>query len=476
MSDYLKTEDFNRKAKLIGDNKDLYGYSNVEYINAKTKVKIFCNFHKEYFEQTPNHHLSKRGCYKCGRITSANKQRGNAEDFIENAILKHGDKFDYSLVVYVVSNSKVKITCKIHNKVFEQTPNNHLWGYDCCTECVNEKMSLHFRDTTETFIEKAKIIHGDLYGYSKVIYGNNAHDVVNIFCNFHKEYFEQTPNNHLNGQGCPSCGRINSSIKQRSNTEEFIENAILIHGYLYDYSKSIYGNNNNENIIIICIKCNIEFEQTPTNHLSGKGCSECGRISSSIKQRSNTEEFIEKAILIHGNKYGYKFVDYVNNSTNVKIECHIHGHGIFEQTPANHLKRTGCPLCINKTEGIVYEKIKQLYPSIITQFKQEWCKNIRCLPFDFCIPEYKIIIELDGPQHFKQIHNWISPEEQFKNDKYKEKCANENNYSVIRITQTDVFYNTYDWEKILCDSIQEIIKSKNVENHYFCKNGEYANY
>jgi len=61
------------------------------------------------------------------------------------------------------------------------------------------------------------------------------------------------------------------------------------------------------------------------------------------------------------------------------------------------------------------------------------------LPFDFCIQEHKIIIELDGRQHFKQVSNWCSPEEQFENDKFKEDCANNNGYSVIRLLQHDVF-------------------------------------
>jgi hypothetical protein len=95
------------------------------------------------------------------------------------------------------------------------------------------------------------------------------------------------------------------------------------------------------------------------------------------------------------------------------------------------------------------------------------------LPFDFCIPEYKIIIELDGPQHFQQISNWSSPEEQFENDKYKETCANDNSYSVIRLLQEDVFYDTYDWVKELCETIEEIKNGDEVVNVYLCKNGEY---
>jgi very-short-patch-repair endonuclease len=71
--------------------------------------------------------------------------------------------------------------------------------------------------------------------------------------------------------------------------------------------------------------------------------------------------------------------------------------------------------------------------------------NIRHLPYDFVLSEDKIIIELDGLQHFEQVSNWQSPEETHLNDVYKMKCANENGYSVIRLLQTDVFYDTYDW-------------------------------
>jgi hypothetical protein len=129
--------------------------------------------------------------------------------------------------------------------------------------------------------------------------------------------------------------------------------------------------------------------------------------------------------------------------------------------------------CKNKTEIKLHEHLLQKYPTLITQFKQEWCKNIRHLPFDFCIPEYKIIIELDGRQHFQQVSNWLSPEEQFENDKYKEKCANDNNYSVIRLLQDDVINDSYDWIKDLCDAIEEIKNGDEIVNVYLCKNGEY---
>lgn len=126
-----------------------------------------------------------------------------------------------------------------------------------------------------------------------------------------------------------------------------------------------------------------------------------------------------------------------------------------------------------KTETKLYERLLPIYPMIIAQFKQDWCMKTTYLKFDFCIPEHNIIIELDGPQHFIQVSNWSSPEEQFENDKYKEKCANDNNYSVIRILQEDVLFNKYDWIKDLCDAIEEIKNGDEIVNIYLCKNGEY---
>ena len=121
----------------------------------------------------------------------------------------------------------------------------------------------------------------------------------------------------------------------------------------------------------------------------------------------------------------------------------------------------------------MYIKLKEIYPSIISQFKQEWCKNKLQLPFDFCIPEYKIIIELDGPHHFKQISNWRCPEEQHKVDIFKEKSANEHGYSTIRLIQEDVFYNKYNWLTKLQMHINEIKEQEIICNIYMCKNDEY---
>ena len=92
------------------------------------------------------------------------------------------------------------------------------------------------------------------------------------------------------------------------------------------------------------------------------------------------------------------------------------------------------------------------------------------------LEELKIIIELDGPHHFIQIMDWKSPEETRKVDLYKIKCANDNGFSVIRLTQEDVYYDNYDWLSILDTTIKKIIEERVVQNVYLCKNNEYENY
>jgi very-short-patch-repair endonuclease len=151
---------------------------------------------------------------------------------------------------------------------------------------------------------------------------------------------------------------------------------------------------------------------------------------------------------------------------------------IFETQLCDITKGVWCPNCYNKTEEKLYNQLKQFY-IVKRQFKPLWCKNQstnKYLPFDFVIEELKIIIEQDGPQHFKQIGNWQSPELTFKNDIYKMNCANQNGYSIIRILQKDIWHNKYDWVQELCDNINKIKYDNRVQNIYMCKNNEYKNF
>jgi very-short-patch-repair endonuclease len=517
------TNDFIKKSNIIHNNK--YDYSKVEYIKANQKVIIICQQHGDFL-QTPNGHLDGKGCRNCSTEINSDKQRKTTNQFITDAIQIHGDTYNYSKVKYKNAGEKIIIICKKHGD-FLQTPNSHLSKESGCIKCAG-----CYKSNTEEFIKKSKEIHDDKYNYSKVEYKNVIEKVI-IICKEHGDFL-QTPNSHLNGNGCYKCGynmfifsnndfinkakeihndkydyskinyiKMNEKViiickehgdfeqtpsnhithkegcqkcvgNYLSNAEEFIEKAKLIHNDKYDYSNINYINNHT-NVTIIC-KEHSDFEQTPQTHLSGCGCKCCGIATMKIKQKTDVDDFIKNANIIHNNKYEYSKMNYINARTKIVVTCKIHGD--FEQQPDSHLRGCGCPYCVNKTEFILYEYLQKLYETT-TQFKKDWCKNNdknKYLPFDFCIEELKIILELDGRQHFEQVMNWKTPEEQYENDKYKEKCANENGYSIIRLLQEDVFNDKYDWKTELINNIEKIKTDNIIQNIYMCKNNEYQHF
>ena len=197
--------------------------------------------------------------------------------------------------------------------------------------------------TTESFIEKSRKVHGDKYDYSKTIYKGCTNKVC-IICPEHGEFW-QLPTSHMSGNGCPKCFKT----KYAKTTEEFVCDAKKIHGDKYDYSKVEYKNAHTK----VCIVCpeHGEFWQKPNSHLSGCGCPKCGDETISIKQKNNKEDFIKKSRTIHGDKYDYSKVEYVDSHTKVCIICPEHGE--FWQTPYNHYGgKQGCPKCGYKSISI----------------------------------------------------------------------------------------------------------------------------
>ena len=147
---------------------------------------------------------------------------------------------------------------------------------------------------------------------------------------------------------------------KKITTPEFIEKAKAKHGDKYDYSKVEYVDATTK----VCIICREhgEFWMQPNNHLSGQGCPKCGKLSQIKRRAKTTEQFIREAKAVHGDKYDYSKVEYVNDRTNVCIICHEHGE--FWQTPRRHLIGNGCPKCagnIMKTTEQFIEEAKRVH-------------------------------------------------------------------------------------------------------------------
>ena len=189
------------------------------------------------------------------------------EEFVARAHEIHGDCYDYSLVKYEGTNTKVQIICPTHG-LFEQTPSNHLLGHGC-PWCVKVQRTV----TTSDFIARARDVHGDRYDYSLVEY-KNWRSPVKITCPEHG-VFEQIPNNHLKGRGCSHCALLEKQKRFALTNKEFVKHARDVHGDRYDYSLVEYKNARTP-VKITCPEHGV-FEQTPDKHKQRHGCPKCAQ-------------------------------------------------------------------------------------------------------------------------------------------------------------------------------------------------------
>lgn len=250
------------------------------------------------------------------------------------------------------------------------------------------------KHSNKEWIDYFKIVHKDKYDYSKTNCENrDEKGRICIICPIHGEFW-QTPSNHKNGQGCRKCMGEKLSLLKRSNNNEFISNANIIHNNKYVYTSVEYINNWTK----VLIKCPIhgEFWQTPHNHLQGAGCPECKKLLISNANKYSLDEFIEKANVVHNNKYIYSETEYKDIYTPIKIICPK--HGIFIQTPRDHLQGCGCQKC--KSSKMELDINQFLIGNNINFEYQKHFEWLGKQSLDFYLPHYNIAIECQGEQHF----------------------------------------------------------------------------
>jgi hypothetical protein len=359
------------------------------------------------------------------------------EEFIKRSNNIHNNYYDYSLIDYKNTHTKVKIICPNHG-IFEQSPHTHL--YSGCPSCAGLKKS-----TKEEFIKKANNIHNNKYDYSLVHYKNSA-TKIKIICPEHG-IFVQSPNNHINKkQGCPKCIGRNKTVFEITNDLN------KIHKNKYNYDFSNYKNKHSK----IKITCPIHgiFNQLTYQHFNGVGCPKCAGC-----KKKTTEEFIVESNNIHNFKYDYSLVNYKSAHKKIKIICPE--HGIFEQTPNSHLRGNKCMKCelnLSKGEFEITKYLKENNIIFIPQHTFINCKNIRCLPFDFYLSDYNMCIEFDGEQHFKTSKVWGGQEKlkliQLRDQIKTDFCKN-NNIKLVRIKYNEnildklaSYLNMYDVNSI----------------------------
>lgn len=352
------------------------------------------------------------------------------DEFICKATFIHGNKYSYEYVDYIDSRTKVKIKCNTCNTVLEQTPAHHL-QFKSCSNCIG----LHKRDA---FIQKSRDIYGDKFDYSyiKTVMGSNIK--ITLICKVCNIQFSQYINSHLQGTyGCKNCWKKS----KRLDKDEFVKRCKILHKDAFDYSLVEFVNTASK-INIKCNVCETVFEQQAGAHLYHEHkCLVCTHNN----QRKKFDEFVKQSIDIHGGKYDYSFVEYINAYTPVKIKCKK-CHTIFEQIPRNHYHLgRGCMKCGFSKGEIKCDLVLKSNANIeivIPQYRFKECKMKHSLPFDFKVVLQNgkfFMIEYNGQQHYEEIKffNSRTLEDQKKCDEIKRYYCSKNNIPLLIIKYTD---------------------------------------
>ena len=201
------------------------------------------------------------------------KKRFTKGQFIDKARAVHGETYDYSHTIYINDSTPLRIDCRVPGHgPFWQRPGNHCRGNGCPACSGGRRVSKVIAAAAKKFLERAKAVHGDFYGYDEIVYAGGK-SVVSIHCPRHG-FFLQVASSHLNGSGCPTCEQEDETAAKNKRLEGFKAKAVARHGNVYDYSKVEYVDSQTK----VTIGCPIhgQFLKSPSQHIFGAGCPTCG--------------------------------------------------------------------------------------------------------------------------------------------------------------------------------------------------------
>ena len=215
----------------------------------------------------------------------------------------------------------------------------------------------------------------------------------------------------------------------------------------------------NKKMIFNCLECRHEYSTSIISYYNSKNGS-CAYCSNQKLCNKDCEICFAKSFASHpkvncwSSKNAKQPREIFKGSEQRGIfncdKCNIE----FDAKIYNVLTGYWCPYCKNKSEAKMLEFLSSQYPNCKKQLRFDWCrfsKTNSIMPFDFGVD--KVLIELDGEQHFIQISNWDTPENVQVKDKEKIMKCMEQGYSIIHISQLDVWYDKYDWKNIIKEEI-----------------------
>lgn len=259
-----------------------YDFSEVEYVNRDTKVKISCRIDGNSWMAVPRKMLKDRSentCKVCKKRDYINPQLETVESFSNKINYKYPEhSINLSNLKSIAGqHSEIKLECTIHGE-FITTPNRALNNTNPCPKCSKEITGRSSVGDIDNFIKRATLKYGDKYSYDKVEFTRLADD-ISVFCNTHQEYFKINANNFIYNAkiGCPKCIREYVTPLVRKSQEDFIRNCEEVHRNTYDLSEVQYTTSKSP-IKVIC-KIHGAWYPPASNFEKGSGCPYCANLN-----------------------------------------------------------------------------------------------------------------------------------------------------------------------------------------------------
>ena len=426
---------------------DAYDYSESVYVAGLSPITIRCIKHNHYFTVQAGNHISTKqrrfsgGCPICAqeRLSAARALRENSimaqikkiraskpkktsqEIFIEKAKAQYPD-YDYSKVEYKDRDTSVTLICPKHG-VFAIRPRTLLCKEKGkqphgCWECCGMKKPAFYN--SEMFKEDVLAIYGDKYVFHWEDYKCKTSQ-IRVECKLHGEH-KISADAIRHGSACIYCnGRL--------YPKDWIKNAKAVHGdkYVYDESKPPRIKSDR-----IRYKCPIHgWQETRYDcHVDQKcGCPACAGWSNMLSPEQRKENWVKRCKKKYNDRFDYSQFVYVNNDTKGLVTCKEH-HYSYMIDPWNHLRGAGgCPFCTG-SEGEVHIRtwLENHHVNFVPQYsipnENLFCKR-QHLMVDFYLPDYRMFIEMNGEQHYKNISyfhqgSWTFEDQQIRDESLRQ--------------------------------------------------------
>jgi very-short-patch-repair endonuclease len=467
---------------------------NIALKHINNKQKVWCS----YCSNPPKKLCNDNNCNICYEKSFASHKKAKYWDYDKNnninprTIFKNENKKKYyfncknckhTFNISLIAINKNKSWCP-----FCSNPPKKLCNDNDCKNCYEKSFASH---------EKALY-----WNYEK----NNNISPREVFKNTHNKYFFDcikcnhyfdinlaNINNIYNLSWCPYCA--NKKLCNNNNCKLCFDNSFASHKMIkyWNYEKNININprnifkNTNINIYFKCNKCKHDFNAN-LHSLNNKinNCSYCSKTQSKLCDNNDCQLCYEKSFASH-EKAKYWNYEKNNNINPRNIFKNAHKKYYFDcnncknsfKLSLMHISSQNiwCSICKNKTEKIIYDFLLLNNFIIEKEAKFEWSinkKTNKYFRYDFYIEKFKLIIEIDGKQHFTYIKHWKNDyKANQERDKYKMDIALKEGYSIIRMLQNDIYKNKFDWKKELLENIKINIEPRII---YICKKNEYFEY